>query len=280
MSKNFELLQQVNREQELFRPPDSPAAPGADIRVASGDQGVRDIRPSLSSAPKKTGWWRLRLNGRENGGPDVGAVTCEEQLKLVQRLFLSAEPAARSAVVFGGIDDGAESSRICAQAAETLAAHGKKSVCVVDANLRSPCLHKYFGLENRNGLAEAATKSGSVLEFARQLPGTNLWFMPAGSMGSKRQVLLNPEGVNARIAELREQFDHVLISAPSLNSSADSILLGQRSDGVVLVLEANSTRREAARKVKENLEAANVQLLGVVFNNRTFPVPESLYRRL
>jgi protein-tyrosine kinase len=48
----------------------------------------------------------------------------------------------------------------------------------------------------------------------------------------------------------------------------------------VLVLEANSTRRVAARKAKQALEAANVRVLGTVLNNRTFPIPEKIYRLL
>jgi Mrp family chromosome partitioning ATPase len=58
------------------------------------------------------------------------------------------------------------------------------------------------------------------------------------------------------------------------------MLLSRWTDGVVLVVEANATRRDAARRVKEILDAAGVSLLGVVLNNRTFPVPEAIYRRL
>jgi len=49
---------------------------------------------------------------------------------------------------------------------------------------------------------------------------------------------------------------------------------------VVLVLEANATRRVAALSAKEALEAAGVRLLGTVLNDRTFPIPEKLYRKL
>jgi Mrp family chromosome partitioning ATPase len=48
----------------------------------------------------------------------------------------------------------------------------------------------------------------------------------------------------------------------------------------VLVLEANSTRRVAARKAKQALEASSVRVLGTVLNNRTFPIPEKIYRML
>jgi Mrp family chromosome partitioning ATPase len=52
------------------------------------------------------------------------------------------------------------------------------------------------------------------------------------------------------------------------------------TDGFVLILEANVTRREAALKVSENLRASGIQVLGAVLNKRTFPIPESLYHKL
>lgn len=89
-----------------------------------------------------------------------------------------------------------------------------------------------------------------------------------------------PDLVRSRIAELREHFGYVLICAPPVNLSPDAILFGQFADGVVLVVKANSTRRATAVKVKESFEASNVRLLGAVLNDRTFPIPEALYRRL
>jgi Mrp family chromosome partitioning ATPase len=60
---------------------------------------------------------------------------------------------------------------------------------------------------------------------------------------------------------------------------ADAMALGKLADGLVLVLEANSTRREAAMRVTESLSQAQIRVLGAVLNKRTFPIPESLYRR-
>jgi Mrp family chromosome partitioning ATPase len=48
----------------------------------------------------------------------------------------------------------------------------------------------------------------------------------------------------------------------------------------VIVLEANSTRKEAALTVMENLRAAQIKILGAVLNKRTFPIPELIYQRL
>ncbi len=86
--------------------------------------------------------------------------------------------------------------------------------------------------------------------------------------------------MKARIAELRSEFDYVIVDVPALSESADAIALGPQVDGLVLVLEANSTRRESASKMVENLRAAKIKILGAVLNKRTFPIPESLYQQL
>jgi len=79
---------------------------------------------------------------------------------------------------------------------------------------------------------------------------------------------------------LRQQFDFILMDVPALNQYADAAAVAKLCDGIIMVLEANSTRREAARKMAESLQLTKTPILGAVLNKRTFPVPESLYHRL
>jgi len=57
-------------------------------------------------------------------------------------------------------------------------------------------------------------------------------------------------------------------------------MLGRNAEGVVLVLRANASRRETARKAVHDLETAQVRVLGAVLNHRTFPVPERIYKKI
>jgi Mrp family chromosome partitioning ATPase len=59
-----------------------------------------------------------------------------------------------------------------------------------------------------------------------------------------------------------------------------TLQVAQQSDGLVLVIEANTTRRERAARAKEVLAESQISLLGAVLNNRTFPIPENVYQRL
>jgi len=210
---------------------------------------------------------------------DVDKITREESLKLVQSLFL-LNGAPHRVVLFAGVVSRSGCSVVCVGAAETLAHNTSGAVCLVDANFRAPSLPEAFATTNHYGLSDSLRKEGAVRHFAKPLMPRNLWLLSCGSAANESTALLNSERMKSRIQELRQEFDYVLFDAPPLSTYADAVALGQLADGVVLVLEANSTKREAAVRVAENLRAANVKILGAVFNKRTFPIPKSLYQLL
>jgi Mrp family chromosome partitioning ATPase len=251
LSKNFELMQEATEmEQEQV------AAPG-----------LKQVVP---------------LVGRDdNKHPSRFAfdrITREGLLKLVQHLFLGQAEKRRHVVVFAGIDPGNGCSRLCSETARALADNISGSVCLVDANLRAPSLSQLFSVTNHEGLADALLKEEPIRTFTKPVYHENLWLLSSGSP-VKGPHLLNSKRLKVRFDELRKEFDHVLIDAPPLNQYADGRALGQVADGVVLVLEANSTRRESAVYAVEALRVAQIEVLGAVLNNRTLPIPESVYRK-
>jgi Mrp family chromosome partitioning ATPase len=246
LSKNFELLQRVQSEQPL---PSSPA-----------------------------GLVKRNELGRKRS--PASTLTGEEAFRLVQRLFLQPGPDAPRMVVFSGVDPGDGCSSVCVAAAEALASRVQGSFCLVDADLRTPSLHEYFGLDNQMGLIDAVAQPGPIRNFAQQVDGGNLWVMTSGSEAANVQTLINTEALRSRLADLRAEFDNVLIDAPPSNRYADAVTLGQMADGIVLVLRSNATRREAARNAKGSIAMANVRLLGAVLNGRTYPIPSGLYGKL
>jgi polysaccharide biosynthesis transport protein len=209
---------------------------------------------------------------------DHRAIVDDEVMKLVRRLFVLPDGAPTpESIAFCGVEKGVGCSWVCANASRMLAAQGLGTVCVVDANFYSPSLHHYFQVGNRAGFAESLKSNDSVRDFVRRVSGTNLWLITSGHVGRET---LNPARLRTRIAELRNEFDFVLIDIPGILSYGDATLLAHLSDGAVLVVGSNMTRRESARMAKESLEAASVPILGAVLNKRLFPIPEAIYRKL
>lgn len=220
----------------------------------------------------------LRVRGRSQGVPDLAELTRQEETELVRRLFLRPEAANRRTVLFAGVELDNGSEAICARAARGLAELQSGSVCVVDADLRSPLQCEEMGRHTLHGLATAVGLAAAATAFVRQVSPENLWLLPAGSSASDPEALLTAPRVKPRLQELCARFDRVLISAPPIDLHAESLALGQMVDGVVLVVAANVTRRNAVHRVKSRLDALGVPVLGIVLNERTFPIPEPLYR--
>lgn len=252
MSRNFELLQQVGKEQDIFSPP-----------APSGEAGVLEERESLVPAPAQ-----------------LNAAGSEEVKTLVQRVFLLSAGQAPHSVVFAGSESGAGCSWICARAAEALARQISGSVCLVDANLGTPGLHQQFGIPNHHGLSDALLQSEPMGIFVTALTHPNLSIVSCGSAAEGVRGLLTSSRMRARLNELRAMFDYVLIDASAVSSSKEAVVLGALVDGVVLVLKANSSRKETARSAVQEFQAAKVRVLGAVLNQRTFPIPEAIYNKL
>lgn len=204
----------------------------------------------------------------------------EEALRLVQHIFLLQTQEPPKIVIFAGIDHGNGCSQICASVAETLAANAGRPVCLVEANFHSPALAGLFGTVNYQGLTEVLRKKGSISSLATPVAQDNLWLLSSGTLAADSSNLLTSEYLSEKLEELRQDFKFVIIDAPPLTLYSDAIVLGQHSDGLVLVLEANRTRREAASAVAANLRTAGVPILAAVLNKRTFPIPAGLYSRL
>jgi len=264
------MSRDIGNDQDQVPP---AAGPDSDQKKANAASTRNGSHAASVSPPRGS------VNGKHRG-LNMESMLREAEIRLVQQLFFLPVPDVPRMVVFASVEHGNGCSRICARAAETLAHQVPGSVCVVDANLRSPSLHRYFGVESPSGLVEAIFAPGPIAKFAQQLPGDNLWVLPCGSVPADPHALLTSHRLRSRMAELQAAFDYVLIDAPPVSPYTDAILLGQLADGVVLVVEANSTHRQTALKAKESLESANSRLLAAVLNKRTFPIPESIYPRL
>jgi succinoglycan biosynthesis transport protein ExoP len=198
----------------------------------------------------------------------------EAALTLVQRIFLQKEQSSPRIVAFVGVDHGNGCSETAASVAETLASDTRRGVCLVEANFRSPSLHTLFGTTNLHGLADSMTSEMPIRHFISRVRNSHLWLLSSGPTGVDSPDLLTLERLTVRFKELRAEFDFVIVDTPPMSSSADAIVLGRICDGIVLVVEAESTRREAALTTVETFRSCSIPVLAAVLNKRTFPIPQ------
>lgn len=271
MSRNFELLQNIGKEQEYFQPERVRPEPVEIPETLS----IPDLNP-VSAAAAAPAPARPSEPLRFAMEPSQLA----ELSKLVQRIFLLPGGEYNHTVVFTSADAGSGCSWICARVAELLASQVSGTVCVVDANLASPTLHEQFGVPNHHGLSDALRHAGTIRGYVSQLSRRNLALVSCGSEIEEGQRLVTSDRMRSRMSELRSEFDYVLIDCPAASVSNEAVSLGSVADGVVLVLKANASRKDKARGAVRDLQNAKVKVLGAVLNQRTFPIPDKIYNKL
>jgi capsular exopolysaccharide synthesis family protein len=174
-------------------------------------------------------------------------------------LFAHAEPRLRTVLVAGTGDEPAD--EVVANLAVATARAGVRTL-VVDANLRTPRQHAYFGLSNDKGLATALATDAAPAALPTDV--VDLAVLPAGPPPANPSELLGSTRLADLLATLREQAELVLLDAPPVGAVADTPVLATKVDGVVLVVRAGVTRRARAIEARELLERVGARVLGVV----------------
>ena len=146
-------------------------------------------------------------------------------------------------------------------------AQGDKRTILVDTDLRRPTLHTIFDLSNDTGLTSLFIDAKGPIEPAFKDVGVpNSQVLTSGPLPPNPAEVLGSQRMLEVIAALKQRADIVLFDAPPVIAVTDALVLGTRVDGVVLVIDAGSTRREHARRAKEQLEKLNIRIVGAVLN--------------
>jgi capsular exopolysaccharide synthesis family protein len=121
----------------------------------------------------------------------------------------------------------------------TLSESYKRRVLLIDADLRSPSLHRRFGVTNDVGLVDSLRPPRSNLPLVTVLP--NLMLLPAGRPEPDPPSVLSSEHLSGLIEECASCFDWVLLDTPPVAFLADAQLLVRHTNAVLFVIAAGST---------------------------------------
>jgi polysaccharide biosynthesis transport protein len=142
-----------------------------------------------------------------------------------------------------------------------------KKVLVLDCDLRRPRVHKIFRIKNIAGVTSFLVGRSRIEDIIYRYPSEpNLHVLPSGPIPPNPVELIISKGMKDMMEGLRKHYDFIFIDAPPLMGIQDSILLGEYSDGLLLVAWGGKTPRKVIEKAKAEIEKFNIRLLGVILN--------------
>ena len=155
-------------------------------------------------------------------------------------------------------------STISANLAFSLSQEGKK-VFLIEGDLRKPSLHKIFKIYNEYGLTSILIGEKKINEAIGKY-NDNLDIILSGPIPPNPCELLESDIFSGFLNNAKEKYDYIIIDSPPILPIADTQVIMNKVDGVILVVRNDKTTKSNLVKVKKIMEVSNTKLLGAVLN--------------
>ena len=231
---------------------------------------VPDMSLAIPGATPSSLLPRLLSRGRTDGPAIVLArnprAALTDAYRQVRTSLLLSRPGGppRTLLVTSGLDG--EGKTLTAANLAVAFSQIARSVLLIDADLRRPAGHRFFGLRSTPGLTELLTGQCTLDEVIQPVEGQTLFVLPAGATPPNPTELLGSAEMRLLLAEAGGRFDYVVVDSPAAFGVADAIVLSTVVDGVLVVARGGRTRRRSLRALRGRLAYVRAPLIGVVLN--------------
>ncbi len=226
-----------------------------------GDLGLRVIgtipafpsKQSLKSGDAATNQnWRFVLNESVNSARTM--------------LLHSARTQNMQVLMVTSAMQGEGKTSLASQLATSMATAGMRTL-ILDCDLRNPSMHKLFDAPLTPGCSEILCQEVDVSDAVQPTTVPNLWLIPAGQCSNRViSALAQGHPLESLFNRLRGQFDFVVVDSCPVLPVADSLLVGQYVDGVVISILQDISQLPKVQQVSEKLMDLNIPLLGAIVN--------------
>lgn len=186
---------------------------------------------------------------------------------LVHQLFFPSSQVRRTSVLLAAADAHSKASGLCEQVAIALSNSSGEMVAIIDSNNTE----EFLPLKKRPGNVGRSIWQAyavPVAERVRRIPSALVCYGPGK----------NQDVNGSELSALRSAFQYFLLSAAPADSEMPQFC--NICDAAVLIVTANVTRKQTALRAKEQLLHNGANLLGIVLDQRSLPIPESIYQWL
>jgi protein-tyrosine kinase len=228
--------------------PAFPATNGLDELLARCPQ--QEWKPDLSTM--------LFMNGND------GVPGTEQYRTLRSRLYHLREKMNLKAILVTSSLPQEGKSFTASNLAQVLVRQHGRRVLLIDADLRGPRLHQMLGTTPAPGLSEYLLGQNDEFSIMQRGPLPDLFFIPSGVHIENPAELVGNGRLKLLLQRVESLFDWIIVDSPPAVPVSDASVLAKACDGVLIVVRANVTPSDVARKAR--MEFPDQSLIGVVLN--------------
>jgi len=179
--------------------------------------------------------------------------------------FKPTDKLTRSIMVTSSMPE--EGKSVTAANLAVVFAQANYKTVIVDADLRHPALHELFEVNNEAGLGDLLSSTDLKIDDCVQDTSLkNLKILTSGTPLPDPSERLGSERMKEILDELKSVASIIIVDSAPVLVYADAIVLSGRLDGVIMVIQAGKSTRGAITQALFDLQNANANLLGSVFN--------------
>ena len=217
------------------------------------------VKENGNGRKSNAAWYRIDEEGKQN------APLVEAFRSLRTSILLSTADHPPSSLLVTSTQPGEGKTTIATNLAIALAQVGQR-VLLVDADLRSPSLHRLFGVRENFGLVSYLTGHQDWHSVVRPSgsPGLDLLF--CGPIPPNPSELLSSRSMGELIRSAREQYEFVILDSAPMLALADSRILATLVSGVLLVVKNAMIPREQVKQALFGIQSVGANVIGVALN--------------
>lgn len=157
-------------------------------------------------------------------------------------------------------------SFVASNLAVSLAQNINEHVLLIDSDIRKPALHTVFGFGHVFGLTEHLSNNTPLENLLLKTMVNKLSLLPGGAPPHNPSELLSSESMSSLIREVKARYNdrYVIFDTSPPTLTAESSALARQVDGIVVVVNSESTPKADVEKLVEVLDRDKI--LGVVMN--------------
>lgn len=263
-------------EAEEPAEPQAPQAEPAKAKTAEAPPKL-DMQQAMdrlrTGRPVQNGYSESLVAHHDRGGQIT------EEYRALRTNLLAQFRNERFCMLLTSAEAGEGKTVTCLNLAMILAERPDRRTIVVDCDLRRARVSSLLPIQKEPGLTELLKGTVMLKDATQGTAYPNLSIIAAGKARQEEVgELLGKAELEEVIAQLRRQYDFVLLDTPPINVASDAGSVGRAAGDAILVVRMNKTRRESVDKAIRLLHAANVRPVGIVLTHQMYYIPNYLYR--